>query len=72
MPRHSHTFDLDGFRDSNIGAIMKQGTAYPTLPGIGVGADWTSSGYISIESVGYSESHNMPPYEVAYCWKRTA
>lgn len=64
MPRHAHASSYSGQSDS-------KGTTAIKL----VDAAGTVNGYTGVVSqyTGNSLPHNnMPPYEVAYCWKRVA
>ena len=81
MPAHRHSFGSHagsaGDRFSSLrdpeSAINSQGSVYPNRPGFTQGADYTSYGYIQLELVGGSQSHNnMPPYMAVYMWLRTA
>lgn len=80
MPAHSHKFAASPGSDGNAfsdftpqSQISATGTAYSSHPAFAKGANWTSYGGITIETVGGSQSHNnMPPYLSVYIWKRTA
>ena len=80
MPSHSHNFvnspgsEGNAFSDFTPSAqINAPGTAYTSQPAFTKGADWTSYGGITLQTVGGSQSHNnMPPYLSVYIWKRTA
>lgn len=80
MPRHNHKFAAIAGSDGNVFSDFPQqaqinapGTAYPSHPALTKGADWSSRGGITIQTVGGSGSHNnMPPYLSIYIWKRTA
>lgn len=67
LPKHSHEF--------NRGAVQGSGYTSTELPyvrsnTIGGGAPPITK---VIADTGASAPHNnMPPYEAAYCWKRTA
>lgn len=69
MPKHNHKTTNDE------GYFLQGGKAETNKPDSECnGASWwTSAGLVNTGSSGNSQAHNnMPPYEVAYCWKRIA
>lgn len=74
MPSHRHNLVGDGTKiTQNDSILFVSGTAYPARGGIGVGANYSSNGYVSIGDTGGGAAHNnMPPYIQVSVWRRTA
>lgn len=74
MPSHRHNLVGDGTKiTQNDSLLFVSGTAYPARGGIGVGANYSSNGYVSIGDTGGGAAHNnMPPYIQVSVWRRTA
>lgn len=69
MPSHNHKVS------DKIGYYVWGGPSDINKPGNAnaAGIWWTSLESLTTGTTGNSQPHNnMPPYEVAYCWKRTA
>ena len=64
MPKHSHQLSLDNYGDDHASAVKWETTS---------NAGKFAYGGDMIEPMGNDQPHNnMPPYEVYFCWKRTA
>lgn len=72
---HGHNFNVAGNDKVTSGVRISlglPGTVYSGEVTVGVGSDWTSSGYVTITESGKGEAHNnMPPYLSVYVWQRT-
>lgn len=65
-PGHNHVVSTDSLN-------VPSGTQYPTGGSTGTATSSTATTGISISSTGSSATNaNLPPYVVAYVWKRTA